>query len=501
MQRDGGDSGAQIYMWEDHDANGGELIVESPHRIAFVQGDTGAIQIGLTRGVNNPCYTYLQTRHNATAAYTQGNSQPLYFACTYWDGSSSATATGYNAIQGIARLSDGQSELVFSAGGSIPGATLGSDGTRPEIVAVTPEGLRDAYGNSPAFSALTDGATITLTCSTKKSSQNHFVTLAGNRTLAFSGVTNGMRGTIIVSQDGTGSRTLTLPTNTAKQAAFALSTGSYKVDVLHWFYTAGDFFFDVDADYVLSLDADASTFLTAASISAASTEGIAVNNLVKQLKSDSVWTELRAAYPLVGGTSAKHAIDLKAAYNATFGAGVTHDSNGITGSAGATGWMNTGMNFSALGIINSVGFYCFNRTAALTAGGRPFGTVGTNARFYVNKSGSTLFANGPMTGSLNTLNIALSPDDKGHYFFARTGSSSTVLRKDGNVATGSEASVAAPTASSFFLAANDSTGAVANPTNANLAFAAVTTGNIDETKWVALQAAVNAYNTALSRNP
>lgn len=498
LNTSGTDSEAKIYMWEDHDADGGELIVESPHRIALVQGEQGAIQIGLTRATNTVSFTYLQQRFDATSLVPLGESQPLMFNSTWWNGSK-VSATGFTGLQGRVRASDGQQELALFAGSTWPDSHTATDATMPEIVAVTPEGLRDPLGNNPAFSGLTDGATITVSCTSTKSHQNHYVTLAGSRTLAFSGVENGMRGTIIVSQDATGSRTLTLPTNSAKQTGFALSTGALKVDKVDWIYNAGEFFFTVENDFLLSTDSDAAAFLTAASISASSTEGVAINNLVKQLKADSVWAELRAAYPVVGGNSTAHSKDLKGTYNATFGAGVTHGSNGITGTAASTSWLNTGINVSAIGAKDSIGMYAYSKTSAWTDSGRLFGTSTTNGRLYISRSGTTLLGHGPCSGTINTSSITSISDYKGHYWWGRTSSTSATLRFNTSSQTVTDASNTAPTEPITFLGMNAGGGAVSNPTNANLAFCAVTTGNIDATKWTALKAAVDAFETAIGR--
>jgi len=497
LDRTGADSGAQVYMWEDHDADGGELIVESPHRIALVQGEQGAIQIGLTRATNTVSFTYLQQRYDATSLVPLGESQPLMFNSTWWNGSK-VSATGFVGMQGRVRASDGQQELAFFAGSTWPDSHTATDATMPEIVAVTPEGLRDP-GNYPAFAGLTDGATVTITCAKTKASQNHYVTLAGSRTLAFSGAEAGMRGTILVSQDSVGSRTLTLPANSATQSGFALSTAAYKVDKIDWVYSGTDYYFTIDKDFILPVDADAQTFLTAASISAASTEGIAINNLVKQLKSDNVWTELLAAYPVVGGNSTAHSKDLKATYNATFGAGVTHDANGITGTAASTSWLNTGINVSALGRKDSIGMYAYSKTSAWTDSGRLFGTSVTNGRLYVSRTGTTLLGHGPCSGTLNTASIASISDYKGHYWWGRASSTSATIRFNSSSQTATDTSNSAPTEPITFLGMNAGSGTVANPTNANLAFCAVTTGDIDATKWSALKAAVDAFETALGR--
>ncbi len=92
--------------------------------------------------------------------------------------------------------------------------------------------------------ALTDGATISTDLDLALQAS---VTLAGNRSLA--GPTNAQDGGVYtwwIKQDGTGSRTLTLPTRFKKAAAdsLTLSTGAGKLDVLTATYNAAlDTFF------------------------------------------------------------------------------------------------------------------------------------------------------------------------------------------------------------------------------------------------------------------
>lgn len=94
--------------------------------------------------------------------------------------------------------------------------------------------------STSAFVTLTDGATVLQTMDTSKTSQNATVTLGGNRTLAFDKLTNGMRGVLIVKQDATGSRTLTLPATSkvvdGGAGAVTLTTTASAIDVLSWIY-------------------------------------------------------------------------------------------------------------------------------------------------------------------------------------------------------------------------------------------------------------------------
>jgi hypothetical protein len=107
-------------------------------------------------------------------------------------------------------------------------------------------------GNSSlSYVALTDGATITWTVAGLVN--NASVTLGGNRTLAFSGATSGMTGTLIVKQDGTGTRTLTLPAGSkvigGGSGAITLSTAANAIDILTWTYDGTNYFWTYGKNY------------------------------------------------------------------------------------------------------------------------------------------------------------------------------------------------------------------------------------------------------------
>jgi hypothetical protein len=86
-----------------------------------------------------------------------------------------------------------------------------------------------------AITALTDGATITPDFS---AANNFSVTLGGNRTLANpTNITAGQSGIIVITQDGTGSRTLAFGSNWKfpNGTAPTLTTTASKVDVLAYY--------------------------------------------------------------------------------------------------------------------------------------------------------------------------------------------------------------------------------------------------------------------------
>lgn len=81
------------------------------------------------------------------------------------------------------------------------------------------------------------------------------------------------------------------------------------------------------------LDVDASAFITAAAITDA-TQQTAIDTLVTGLKTDGLWTKMKAIYPFVGGTATSHKFNLKdprdldAAFRLVFNGGWTHSSTG-----------------------------------------------------------------------------------------------------------------------------------------------------------------------------
>ena len=103
--------------------------------------------------------------------------------------------------------------------------------------------------NSPT--ALTDAATVTWDIDVK--GLNTAVTLTGNRTLAISNSVAGTFGTLVVTQDGTGSRTLALPANAkvigGGAGAITLTTTANAKDILTWYYDGTNYYFNYGKNY------------------------------------------------------------------------------------------------------------------------------------------------------------------------------------------------------------------------------------------------------------
>jgi hypothetical protein len=110
-----------------------------------------------------------------------------------------------------------------------------------------------------------------------------------------------------------------------------------------------------------SFDADAAAFFTASGVTDL-TQKNAVNQLVLDLKSNSLWTKIKALYPVVGGNATAHSYNLKntAQYQLSFSSGWTHASTGMLPN-GTSAYASTGIKVSDFA-ADSIGLGVYLRT-------------------------------------------------------------------------------------------------------------------------------------------
>ncbi|MBV9929271.1 MAG: hypothetical protein JOZ96_29935 [Acidobacteria bacterium] len=139
-------------------------------------------------------------------------------------------------------------KLPDSGGSS--GQVLTTDGTGATSWTTT------ATGGTPPFDTLTSGSTVTWSFSGSERRKAN-LTLSTNAALAFSGVSSGSEGDLYVKQDGTGSRTLTLPANSyvAGNGAgvITLSSAANAIDKLHFAYDGTRYYWDAPASSYTTL--------------------------------------------------------------------------------------------------------------------------------------------------------------------------------------------------------------------------------------------------------
>jgi hypothetical protein len=258
----------------------------------------------------------------------------------------------------------------------------------------------------------------------------------------------------------------------------------------------------------LTTDPDAQAFITAAAITDP-TQQLAIDNLVKGLKSDNIWTKMKAIYPFVGGTATTHKFNLKdprdldAAFRLVFNGGWTHSSNGATPN-GTNGYADTFLVPSSVLTNNNTHLSFYSRTSAIVNGQRdisvfvngnnPCMSLGTNTGVQLSDSYS--FATNRISASIvNALGFVNS---------SRTSSTSHKLYKSGSQigTTDVFANVTALPNQAIYLGAANITPEptlVTGYSTKQSAFASIGDG-LTDTEAANLYTRVQAFQTALSRN-
>ncbi len=85
------------------------------------------------------------------------------------------------------------------------------------------------------------------------SNYNAYVTLSTNSSLILNNLTEGDYGTLLVTQDSTGSRTLSLPANSKVSngggGSITLSTTADSIDILSFYYQKGILYWNLSANF------------------------------------------------------------------------------------------------------------------------------------------------------------------------------------------------------------------------------------------------------------
>ena len=157
-------------------------------------------------------------------------------------GTGANTLTGYVKGTGTTAMTASANIPVADVTGAAPLASPTFTGT-VTTATINTGALSATSVNTPIYAStpqtLTDAATISWN---PANGLNANVTLGGNRTLSFSTTpASGSYGTLVVTQDGTGGRTLTLPSGTHKvlgsaTASISLSATAGAKDILNFYY-------------------------------------------------------------------------------------------------------------------------------------------------------------------------------------------------------------------------------------------------------------------------
>ena len=205
----------------------------------IVDGDISAsAEIAVSKLANGSARQLLQTATNGTdVEFTSNVDVPgtldVTGVATFDSTSTFAGVATFNANIVMEGTSADDYELTLTCNPTADVTVTLPDATTTVAGLAVAQSFTKAQRGTPV--ALSDGATIAVDLSL---GNNFTVTLAGNRTLgAPTNVTAGQSGVIVVTQDGTGSRTLAYNSvyKFAGGSAVTLSTGANAVDVLAYY--------------------------------------------------------------------------------------------------------------------------------------------------------------------------------------------------------------------------------------------------------------------------
>jgi len=258
------------------------------------------------------------------------------------------------------------------------------------------------------------------------------------------------------------------------------------------------------ASQIASFDADAAAFfarVTAAGGTLSATEKIATNQLVLDLKANSLWTPMKAIYPMVGASAAACAQNLKSSsFTGTFtSTGWTFASTGVTPN-GTSAYFDTKLNTSTNLTSTSTHLSIYVRNNSNN--GLPYDLANatntamtTDPTYLIARYSSNVAFLGIADTSYGTSTASL--DSRGFWLGATNGSRAQILYKNGS-------SIATGTGSGSFANNNLYLGA-ANANGTPLFFsgkqyALCTIGDgLSGTQASNFYTAVQAFQTTLSR--
>lgn len=245
-----------------------------------------------------------------------------------------------------------------------------------------------------------------------------------------------------------------------------------------------------------AFDADAVAFFTAANITN-TTQKSAVNTLVLSLKSANIWTKMKAIYPVVGGVSSAHAINLKSpgTYNLTFQTGWNHTSTGMTP---LNTFANTALNPSTALTLNNTHLSYYSRTDINTAAACEIGcgTSDTQGSYLLTRNSNLTYIK--INSGITTPSSYSDTNSLGLYLASRLNSTNQVGYKNGISKLNNNANSNLLTNLNVSLASYNRGGTNVYPSTKQCAFASIGDG-LTDAEVLSFYNAVQTFQTTLGR--
>ena len=245
-------------------------------------------------------------------------------------------------------------------------------------------------------------------------------------------------------------------------------------------------------------DVDAVAFFDRVTTSGGSltlTEQSTVNQLVVDLKGYSIWSKMKAIYPMVGASAAACAQNLKSSsFTGTFFGGITYASTGITPN-GTSGYMNTAFNPSTNSSLNSgsIGAYINNGTTGSTIMGAVVTSPPSATQLIPTDSGTIMYGDihdSSLSGTSNTIKNAF-------FQASRINSTQKIHGVNTTITTISGVSTSL-TNLNIYIGARNVNGSYSSGYSSRIALIYIGDG-LTTTEMTNYYTAVQAFQTALSR--
>ena len=249
---------------------------------------------------------------------------------------------------------------------------------------------------------------------------------------------------------------------------------------------------------ISGLDADWLAYynrVIAAGGSLTTTEQSATLQLVLDLKANSLWTPMKAVYPMVGASAAACAQNLKSSsFTGTFTSGWTFASTGVTGN-GTSAYMDTTYNPSVSGLLDSGHISVYSRTDLQSGSTIDFGS-NAPAHFVSYYFGGVTYSG---INSSDTPSGGTFTPTRSLLLISRIASTTAKVFRAGTLAyTDNKTSTSRPN-QKLSLGALNNNGTNALFSSRQYAFASIGDG-LTDTEASNFYTAVQAFQTTLSRN-
>lgn len=255
---------------------------------------------------------------------------------------------------------------------------------------------------------------------------------------------------------------------------------------------------------IASFNADAAAFfarVTAAGGSLSTTEKQAVNQLVLDMKTNGIWSSMKAIYPMVGASAAACAQNLKSSsFTGSFSTGWSFSSNGVTPNGTTSCFFDTNFEATSFTLTNNAfGFY--TRSNIISNQG-DMGALDDNSANQINMGANYIGAGAFARNFSTSYGGATNTNTQGFYSNSRIVSTEFKMYKNGSVlqtiasSTGTALSGVRMALGGHMNAANIS---VSVPSTKQYAFAFLSDG-LTDTQASNFYTAVQAFQTMLSRN-